>query len=64
MDCQRCYRQHLKSVNNYTVLGLGGKLAKTVNSLDIISTSLICGRKPLRYTPLYCAVIIAKLKLD
>lgn len=45
MDCHWCYRQHLNSVNNYTMLGLGGKLAKTIDSLDIISTS--AENKPL-----------------
>lgn len=42
MDCRWCYRQHLKSVNNYTMLRLGIKLAENINSLDIIITSLIC----------------------
>lgn len=34
MDCRGCRRQHLKSVNNYTAFGTGGKLAAAINSLD------------------------------
>lgn len=29
MDCQLCYRRHLNSVNNYTMLEVGGILAET-----------------------------------
>lgn len=42
MDCQWCYRQHLNSVNDYTMLGLGDKLAETISSLDVMSSSFIC----------------------
>lgn len=46
MDCHWCYRQHLNSVNNYTVPELEGKLAETINSLDIINTSYLLKINP------------------